>query len=64
MRVERGGVLYGHRLRVSDVEGVLVRPLLGAVLGVLANGARALLGRGRLQHHHLGVAVAPGVVGA
>lgn len=70
-RVEGGGVLDLHRL--GDVE-VLVLGLLGVlgvlgvlwvlgVLGVLGHRAMAL-GRGRLQHHHLGVAVGPGVVGA
>lgn len=51
-----------HRLRVTDVE-VLVRSLLGPMLRVLLDRGGALLGRRRLQHHYLGVAVAPRVVG-
>lgn len=55
----RSGLLT---LRVSDVE-VLVRSLLRPMLGMLGHRAGALLRR-RLQHHQLGLTVAPRVVGA
>lgn len=63
-RVEGRGVrLYLHRLWMSYVE-VLVGPLLEAVLGVLGDLSKAVLGGRGLEHHYLRVAVLALVVGS